>query len=112
MCDDVCAELDRAAEHGGGEGIVHDKWNAVPVRYGSEPFNVKHPDAGVGERLCKEEFGVRGPSLLSEQQKYSLAMRLKKDYYASNGEIARGTGLQSRAVDDLFPLSASFSSSK
>lgn len=66
----------------------------------------------VSLQLCKKKFGVKGPSYLTESQKHDLAKKLKYDYYASNGQVARFTGLPPRTVDALFPLSAKNSSSK
>ena len=66
----------------------------------------------VSLQLCKKEFGVKGPSYLTESQKHDLAKKLKYDYYASNGQVARFTGLPPRNVDALFPLAAKNSSSK
>lgn len=66
----------------------------------------------VSLQICKKEFGVKGPSHLTEPQKHDLAKKLKYDYYASNGQIARFTTLHPRAVDALFPLSAKNSPSK
>ncbi len=79
------------------------------LRFGERPSLTDEEVISITFRLCKEEFGMKGPSSLSEQQKYSLAMRLKKDYYASNGQIARGIGLHPQTVDNLFPLSSSSS---
>lgn len=76
------------------------------LRLGEKPSLTDDDLLTISLRLCKNEFGVRGPSSLSEQQKYELAKRLKFDYYASNGQIARFTGLPLRTVDALYPLSA------
>ena len=82
------------------------------LRFGERPSLTDDELIAITFRLCKEEFGVKGASSLTEQQKSSLAMRLKYDYYASNGQIARSTGLQPRIVDEMFPLAANDSSSK
>ena len=82
------------------------------LRFGESPSLTDDEIISITFRLCKEEFGVKGASSLTEQQKSSLAMRLKFDYYASNGQICRCTGLQPRIVDKMFPLSATDSSSK
>lgn len=79
------------------------------LRFGERPSLTDDEIISITFRLCKEDFGVKGPSSLTEQQKNSLAIRLKNDYYASNGQIARSTGLPPRSVDTLFPLAASSS---
>lgn len=80
------------------------------LRFCERPSLTDDEVISITFRLCKEDFGAKGPSSLTEQQKNSLAIRLKNDYYASNGQIARSTGLQPRTVDNLFPLSAPSSS--
>lgn len=82
------------------------------LRFGERPLLTDDEAISVSFRLCRELFGVKGPSLLKEPQKYELAKRLKFDYYASNGQIARSIGLPPRTVDGLFPLAAADSSSK
>ena len=66
----------------------------------------------VSLRICKQQFGQNGPSKLTEGQKHGLAKRLKYDYHASNGQLARFTGLPLATVNALFPLSANPPSSK
>ena len=82
------------------------------LRLGEKPSLPDDDILSVSLQLCKKEFGVKGPSYLTETQKYALAKKLKYDYYASNGQVARFTGLPVRAVDALFPLAAKNSSSK
>ena len=82
------------------------------LRFGERPSLTDDEVISITFRLCKEEFGVKGASSLTEQQKSKLAMRLKYDYDASNGQISRSTGLQPRIVDEMFPLAAPDSSSK
>ena len=81
------------------------------LKCGEKPSLTDDEIISVTYRLCHDEFGVKGPYLLTDQQKNELAKRLKYDYYASNGQIARGTGLKPQVVDDLFPLAAKPSSS-
>ena len=82
------------------------------LQFGEKPSLTDDEIISVAYRLCHEEFGAKGPSFLTEPQKQDLAKRLKYDYYASNGQICRSIGLQPRAVDELFPLSAKPYSSK
>lgn len=82
------------------------------LRFNERPSLTDDEVISITFRLCKEEFGVKGATSLTEKQKSSLAMRLKYDYYASNGQISRSTGLQPRIVDEMFPLAATDPSSK
>ena len=63
------------------------------LRLGEKPSLSDYELLTVLFRICREDFGVKGPSSLTEQQKYGLAKRLKYDYYASNGQISRCPGL-------------------
>ena len=82
------------------------------LRLGDNPSLPDDDILAVSLQLCKKEFGVKGPSHLTESQKYDLAKKLKYDYYASNGQLARFTGLPPQTVNSLFPLSTKNSSSK
>ena len=74
-------------------------------RLGEKPSLSDDEMLSLSLRLCKDEFGVKGPSLLSEGQRFELAKRLKYDYSASNGQIARFTTLPLPTVNALYPLS-------
>ena len=76
------------------------------LQNGEKPSLTDDEIISVTYQLCHDEFGAKGPYSLTGQQKNELAQRLKYDYYASNGQIARGTGLKPQVVDELFPLSA------
>ena len=84
----------------------------VALRLSDKPCLADDDILSISLQICKKDFGAKGPSSLTEIQKYELAKRLKYDFYASNGQIARFTTLQPRAVDALFPLAAKPSSSK
>lgn len=81
------------------------------LRLGEKPSLTDDDLLSVSLRLCKNQYGVKGPSSLTDEQKYALAKQLKYDYYASNGQVARFTGLSIRTVDALFPMTAKGSSS-
>jgi len=82
------------------------------LRLGEKPTLTDDDLLTISLRICRNDFGVRGPSLLSDEQKYTLAKRLKYDYYASNGQVARFTSLPLRTVDAFFPLATKSSSTK
>ena len=57
VCYDVCSPLEGPTVDGCSEGIVHDEWHAIPVRYLGKAFYVEHvaPRVGYGfseETLC------------------------------------------------------------
>ena len=58
--DDVRAPLEGPAEHGGGEGVVHDQGHPVAVGGGSKLLNVQHGEGGVCDGLTEHRLGV-GP---------------------------------------------------
>ena len=82
------------------------------LRVGDTPMVNDDEMLSVSLRLCRNDYGVKGPSHLSKEQKIDLAKKLKFDYYASNGQIARFTTLPLDSVNSLYPLSAKDSSSK
>lgn len=82
------------------------------IRLGEKPSLTDDEMLSTSLRLCKEDFGVNGPSKLTESQKFELAKKLRFDYYASNGQLSRFTGLPPATVDALYPLSAKTSSSE
>ena len=57
-------------------------------------------------KLCRNEYGVSEPKLLSQEKKITLARTLKQKYCATNAQIARCLGLLASLVDQLFPMSA------
>ena len=56
--DNVCAELERAHERCGSDGVVDDQWNAVAVCNFSHRRNVQDVCLWVGESLAEECLGV------------------------------------------------------
>lgn len=82
------------------------------LRLGERPAVNDDEMLSVSLRLCRDEYGVKGPSRLTEEQKYDLARKLKFEYYASNGQVARFTTLPLATVNTLYPLSAKPSGAK
>ena len=76
------------------------------LRLGEKPSVNDDEMLSASLRLCRNEYGVKGPSLLTKEQKFDLARRLKFDYYASNGQVSRFTTLPLATVNALYPLSA------
>lgn len=60
----------------------------------------------ISRDICRERFTSRSPSEMTEPQKKELAMILRKDYFASNGQIARLAGLELAIVNQLYPLTS------
>ena len=53
--------------------------------------------------FCRKEFGQSKPSALSPNDKIASAIRMKKQYAASNGQIRRMLRLDANIVQELFP---------
>jgi len=72
----------------------------------------EHPNLSDDElfiitmRLCEDLFGAKGANELIDQQKKQLAVLLKNDYYASNGQAARLAKLSLQTVNEMFPFTA------
>lgn len=75
-------------------------------RIGEAPTHSDDELIPVVFRLCRDEFGAKGTSALSEAQRIQLATRLKYDYLTSNAQASRLSGLAPAIVDAMFPLSA------
>jgi len=59
--------------------------------------------------ILKNEYGAMRLRELGRQQKKDLAVRLRRDFRSSNGQIRRVLGLTQYEIDALFPLSAEHS---
>ncbi len=57
-------------------------------------------------RMCRETYKVEKPGELSHENKVRLANTLKREYNASNAQIARCTKFTLEVVNELFPLSS------
>ena len=60
----------------------------------------------VTMRICEDRFNKKGNNELTGQERKQLAVTLKNDWYASNAQIARLSGLAIQAVNELFPMAA------
>ena len=66
-------------------------------------------DSELFKRLCqiiKSEYGVPQINALGTQQKIDLAIRLRREFHSSNGQIRRLLHLSQYEIDSLFPLTA------
>ena len=72
----------------------------------------EHPNLSDDElyvvtmRICEDRFNKKGNNELTGQERKQLAVTLKNDWYASNAQAARLSGLDLEAVNNLFPLAA------
>ena len=57
-------------------------------------------------KICRFVFKVNSPKELTEGDKKKLALKLKNEYGASNGQVARCANLSLAIVNGMFPLSA------
>ena len=78
----------------------------VALRYGEIPTICDDELYPVYYRIVTERYGNIKLSTLDMQQRKALALILKKDYFSSNAQISRMTGLPPSEVDTMFPLSA------
>jgi len=75
-------------------------------RHGERPNLNDEEILSIMFKLCRSEFAVNSPKELSIDDKKQLALRLKNDYYASNGQIARCVNMPLNIVNSMFPLVA------
>ena len=53
--------------------------------------------------LCRKDYGQPRPSALSPNDKIAMAIKMKKQFAASNGQIRRMLRLDASIVQELFP---------
>lgn len=79
---------------------------AVAMSRGERPVLMDEELYAEIYRRCRQEHGLDGPSLLTVEQKKTMALELKREYSSANSQIARTLSLPLRVVDEMFPLSA------
>ena len=78
----------------------------IAVRLGEHP-NLSDDDLfKVTMRICENRYGKKGNKELTDRERMTLAVTLKNDWYASNAQAARLSGLSPDIIDSLFPLAA------
>lgn len=80
-----------------------EAFSQVAKRLGDEVFMT---DNELFDALCSrsyKQFGESRPSLLSPNDKITVAVMMKKEYHASNGQIRRMLKLSDQVVRELFP---------
>ena len=75
------------------------------LRYGEIPQLPDEELIPIIYKFCKESMNLR-PSELDLKGRQKLAMMLKNEYYASNGQIARLAKMPLAQVNELFPMVA------
>lgn len=84
---------------------IHAIWIAeLSSELGREEFLT---DTELFKRLfqiIKNEYGVSQINALGTQQKIDLAIRLRREFHSSNGQIRRLLNLSQYEIDSLFPL--------
>ena len=78
----------------------------VANRYNEAPHVSDDEMFLLSRQLCERQFGIKSPRELSEQQKKELAVVLRNQYHASNGQLCRYTGLSRNVINTLYPLTA------
>ncbi len=72
----------------------------------------EHPNPSDDElyittmRICEDQFNKKGNQNLTDKEKMNLAVTLKNNWYASNAQVARLSGLPIDTVNALFPMAA------
>lgn len=76
------------------------------LRYGESPSLSDDELFQLTCSMCKSRYGVQSVKELSDNQKKEMAITLRNQYHASNGQMARLTGLSLHVVNQMYPLSA------
>ena len=80
-----------------------EAYSEVAKRLGDQVFLTDDELFSAICLLCRKEYGQSRPSALSPNDKISVAVRMKKQYAASNGQIRRMLRLDAAVVQELFP---------
>ncbi|MCR5519717.1 MAG: hypothetical protein K6F21_05240 [Bacteroidales bacterium] len=77
------------------------------LRHGEIPRLNDEELFGLSCKICRSIYRVNSPKELSYDNKKHLALKLKREYGASNGQVARCSNLLLSEVNKMFPLSVS-----
>ena len=80
-----------------------EAFSEVAKRLGDEVFLTDNELFDALCSRCYRQFGESRPSLLSPNDKITLAVTMKKEFHASNGQIRRMLKLSDQVVRELFP---------
>ena len=76
----------------------------IALKLGETPSLSDQELLSVAFKICKQSYGNVPPSKLEDKDKMKLALALKNEFYASNGQISRTLGLLPSIVNSMFPL--------
>lgn len=80
-----------------------EAYSEVAKRLGDEIFLTDNELFEALCSICSKQYGVNKPSFLSPNDKIAVAVMMKKEYNASNGQIRRMLKLSDQVVRELFP---------
>ena len=80
-----------------------EAYGEVARRLGDEVFLTDNELFDAVCSLCRSRFGQSRPSSLSPNDRITVAVTMKQEYNASNGQIRRILRLDDRIVRELFP---------
>ena len=101
--NDVRAELKGTAEHGRGEGIVHDQRQAVPVGQPGKTRDIQHIHGGIGQGFAEHRPGV-GPEGLFQFFVGSCLVHkghLNAQLFQGDGEEIEGAAVNAGGADQM-----------
>ena len=73
-------------------------------RLGERPVLTDEDILKISLKICRERYQTSSVDRLTEDRKKELAVILKNEYYASNGQLARFAHLPPAVISRLFPL--------
>ena len=76
------------------------------IRLGELPLLNDEELLSLTFKLCRSLFRTQTPKELSLENKKQLALKLKNEYGASNGQVSRCSNLPLPVVNAMFPLAA------
>ncbi|MBP5335836.1 MAG: hypothetical protein J6Y61_08640 [Bacteroidales bacterium] len=80
-----------------------EAFGEVAKRLGEEVFLTDNELFEILRTRCRKNYGESRPSALSPNDKLSVAVMMKTEFHASNGQIRRMLKLPDQLIRELFP---------
>ena len=103
MDHDIRAEIQRPAEDGRGEGIVHDEGKAVGMGDAGQPFDVQHVHGRIGQGLAEDglRFRADGRGDLRVRRVLIHKGHLDAHTLERHGKEVEGAAIDAGRADDM-----------
>lgn len=80
-----------------------ESFKEIAAELGDDVFYTDNDLYRIVAGICMKEYNVKDPSMLGNNQKIQIAIRLKKEYNASGKQLMRLLKLERSIIAQLFP---------